>query len=114
MLEASPSSGRRDLHTLAIPEEWIEICDPSLEGKAPRIGTEDSYKVMWRRGGPVRVIFARVKYRVAPDTSTADAAPATITTAELPPQMIARSLATPSLLAHVISDKLCDGLPLHR
>ena len=107
-------SGRRDLRTLPIPEERIEICDPSLEGKAPRIGTEDSYKLMWRRGGLVRVVFARVKYRVAPDTPTADAAPAPITTAELPPQMIARALATPSLLAHVISDKLCDGLPLHR
>lgn len=109
-------SGRRDLRTLAIPEERIEITDPALEGKAARIGTEDSYKVMWRRGGAVRVVFARVKYRVAPDPPTTDVAPttATIITAELPPQMIARSLATPSLLAHVISDKLCDGLPLHR
>lgn len=69
---------------------------------------------MWRRGGPVRVVFARVKYRVEPATPTADAAPATIITAELPPQLVTRSLATPSLLAHVISDKLCDGLPLHR
>lgn len=108
------SSGRRDLRTLAIPEERIEITDPALEGKAPRIGTEDSYKVMWRRGGAVRVVFARVKYRVEPTTPTTDAAPATIITAELPPQMVTRSLATPSLLAHVISDKLCDGLPLHR
>ncbi|HET9627521.1 MAG TPA: transposase, partial [Kofleriaceae bacterium] len=62
----------------------------------------------------MRVVSARVKDRVEPDTSSADAAPATISTAELPPQMIARSLATPSSLAHVISDKLCDGLPLHR
>jgi transposase len=109
-------SGRRDLRMLSIPEERIELTDPALEGKAPRIGTEDSYKVMWRRGGAVRVVFARVKYRVEPDPPTTDVAPttATIITAELPPQMIARSLATPSLLAHVISDKLCDGLPLHR
>jgi transposase len=109
-------SGRRDLRMLSIPEERIELTDPALEGKAPRIGTEDSYKVMWRRGGAVRVVFARVKYRVEPDPPTTDVTPttATIITAELPPQMIARSLATPSLLAHVVSDKLCDGLPLHR
>jgi transposase len=25
-----------------------------------------------------------------------------------------RSLAAPSLLAHVVSDKFCDGLPRHR
>jgi hypothetical protein len=32
-----------------------------------------------------------------------------ITTAELPPEMIARSTSPPSLLAHVATDKFCDG-----
>ena len=31
----------------------------------PRGGTEDSCKLVWRRGGLVRLIVARVKYRVA-------------------------------------------------
>jgi transposase len=48
---------------------------------------------------------------VASDPRTADAA---IVTAPMPPRLIERSYATPSLLAHVASDKFCDGLPLHR
>ena len=39
---------------------------------------------------------------------------ATLITAPMPPRLIDRSYATPSLLAHIASDKLCDGLPLHR
>lgn len=34
-------------------------------------------------------------------------------TAPLPPQILPRALATPSLLAHILSDKFCDGLPFH-
>jgi transposase len=48
---------------------------------------------------------------VASDPRTAGAA---IVTAPMPPRLIERSYATPSLLAHVASDKFCDGLPLHR
>ncbi len=103
--------GRRDLRTLTIPEERIEISDPAFEGSAPRLGTEESCKLMWRRGGLVRVIVSRVKYRVA---ATADDVKPAIATAEMPRELVARSLATPSLLAHIITDKLCDGLPLHR
>jgi transposase len=100
--------GRRKLADLDMPEERIEIADPALEGTAPRIGTEDSYKLMWRRAGYVRLIVARVKYKVG------DGDAATIATAERPAELIARSLAAPSLLAHIASDKFCDGLPLHR
>ena len=103
--------GRRDLKQMDLPEERIEISDPALEGTAPRMGTEDSCKLMWRRGGFVRLVVARVKYRVA--EAATDTTPA-IATAETPAELIVRSLAAPSLLAHVVSDKLCDGLPLHR
>jgi len=37
-----------------------------------------------------------------------------IVTAPVPPQILNRSIATASLLAHIASDKFCDGLPLHR
>jgi transposase len=47
---------------------------------------------------------------VASDPRTAGA---TIVTAPMPPRLIERSFATPSLIAHVASDKFCDGLPLH-
>ncbi len=48
---------------------------------------------------------------VASDPRTAGAS---IVTAPMPPRIIERSYATPSLLAHIASDKFCDGLPLHR
>ena len=101
-------TGRRRLVELDVPEERIELTDPALEGSVPRIGTEDSSRMMWRRGGPVRLVVARVKYKVG----SGDAA--TIATAERPTELIRRSLAAPSLLAHIASDKFCDGLPLHR
>ncbi len=104
-------TGRRNLRELDLPEERIEIADPALEGAAPRMGTEDSYKLMWRRGGFVRLVIARVKYRVS---ELADDTMPAIATAEMPGELIVRSIAAPSLLAHVVSDKLCDGLPLHR
>lgn len=104
-------TGRRQLRELDLPEERIEIPDPALEGTAPRMGTEDSYKLMWRRGGFVRLVVARVKYRVG---EIADDVSPAIATAEMPGELVVRSIAAPSLLAHVVSDKLCDGLPLHR
>lgn len=48
---------------------------------------------------------------VASDSRTAGAV---IVTAPMPPRLIDRSYATPSLVAHIASDKFCDGLPLHR
>jgi transposase len=100
--------GRRRLADLDLPEERVELADPALEGSAERIGSEDSYKLMWRRAGYVRLVVARIKYKVG------DGDAATIATAELPRELISRSLAAPSLLAHIASDKFCDGLPLHR
>jgi hypothetical protein len=75
------------------------------------MGTEDSCKLVWRRGGLVRLVIARVKYRVS---ELADDVTPAVATAEMPGELIVRSIAAPSLLAHVVSDKLCDGLPLHR
>jgi len=34
--------------------------------------------------------------------------------APLPPQILPRALAMPSFLATILSDKFCDGLPVHR
>jgi hypothetical protein len=167
--------GRRDFTDLDLPEERIEVPDLELDGKVERIGTEESSKVMWRRGGFCRVVFARIKYKPSvkleavavepvgasgtgpvaddagasgtepvadgagpaadlaavppvaemPTGTIADAASPTIAdataipmskivTAPMPPMLFQRSLATPSLVAHIASDKWCDGLPLHR
>jgi hypothetical protein len=157
-------TGRRDLHKAPVGEERLEITDPSLEGKAERMGAEESCALVWRRGGFVRLVIARIKYRTTSDTDAAEATsasaapaepaadtaaaaeptaaspavaaepaagpPATdeadgtgiaylggapaIVTAPMPPRLLERSYATPSLLAHIASDKFCDGLPLHR
>jgi transposase/outer membrane murein-binding lipoprotein Lpp len=110
----SKPKGRRDLSTANLPEDRIEIPDPALEalvaaGKAERIGFEQSYKLGWQRGGPRRVVIARVKYRTVDEQGVAS-----FTTTPMPPQTFERSLAAPSMLAHVASDKHLVGVPLYR
>lgn len=108
-------AGRRDLNEANLPKDRIEITDPQMEelcrtGQAERIGFEESSKLAWQRGGYRHLIVARVKYRVpgpTPETTTLQTAP-------VPPETFARSLAAPSLLAHLVVDKHCDGLPLSR
>jgi hypothetical protein len=168
-------TGRRNLRLLDLPEERVEVPDPQFEGKAARVGTEESYQLRWRRGGFVRLVIVRIKYVttvpgdaavanesnataasdgptadvVQAETSTASSAPegaatptadeiaaqrgatdvvpevtdtrraiavvaSTIVTAAMPPTLLPRSMAAPSLVAHIASDKFCDGLPLNR
>src|SRR5215475_9191333 len=69
--------GRRcDLHKV-IGEERIEIPDPIYEDKFERIGAEEeTAKLKWRRGGLVRVVIARLKYRTtSPAVRMVDAIP---------------------------------------
>jgi transposase len=130
--EKTNRHGRRDLRLCDLPEERIEITNPALEGTAARIGTEESIELRWRRGGFVRLVIARVKYasKAAPPVTEPAGTPAdppstvehvaasdigsAIVTTEMPPRLLTRSFATPSLVAHVATDKFCDGLPLHR
>jgi transposase len=104
-------TGRRDLRDAALPEERIELTDPVLEGTAERTGWEESARLSWRRGGFVRVIVARAKYR---DTGAAGDEEPIIVTTPRPPVLLPRSLATAALLAHTLTDKWCDNLPFHR
>ena len=107
-------SGRRDLEESKLPVERIEMSDPVFDelvaqGKAEAIGFEESRKLAWQRGGTKLVVVARVKYR------TVDAAgESALATTELPKELFPRSLAAPSLLAHIVTEKFCDGMPLHR
>jgi transposase len=107
-------TGRRDLRKLDMPEVRLELADPVLEqlvadGKAERIGFEESSKVAFQRGGTRRLVIARVKYR------TVDArGESHVETTPMPEQTFRRSLCADSMLAHIITEKYCDGLPLHR
>jgi transposase len=107
-------TGRRDLKKANLPEERIEITDPLFEelvkqGKAQAIGFEESSKLAYQRGGMRRVVIARVKYR-----ATTSQGESTIETAERPKQCFPKSMAAPSMLAHIAMAKHCDGLPLFR
>ncbi|MGI8496846.1 MAG: IS66 family transposase [Solirubrobacterales bacterium] len=111
--------GRRNLRKIKMPEERVEMPDPQMEalvaaGKAERLGAcEESSKVVWQRGGPRRLVLARVKYR-QPDAEDQSPETTMIVTAKMPPQMFPRAIAGVSLIAHIAVDKYCDGLPLHR
>ena len=108
------AKGRRDLRQANIPEVRVEIADPVFDelvrdGKAERIGFEESYKLAWQRGGHRRLVIARVKYRTLNAQKES-----TIETAPMPAEAFPRSLAAPSMLAHIIAEKHLQGLPLYR
>jgi transposase len=107
--------GRRNLAEAKLPEKRVELTDPVLEalvekGEAQRMGFEESYKLGWQRAGHVRVVVARAKYKVPGQVPEE----AQLSTTPPPPEVLARSLAAPSLLAHLAVEKYCDGLPLFR
>lgn len=102
--------GRRDFSLVDLPEETVELVDAALEGKARRSGFEVSYRLKWRRGGMVRLKVMRAKY----DVDVEGAEGTKTYTAELPPEVLPRSLATPSLVARIAIEKHLDGMPLHR
>jgi transposase len=111
--KAKPS-GCRNLKSLPLEEERIELPDPVYEelvakGLAERIGFDESCTFSYKRGGLRRVVTARIKYQVtdAKGETTVDVAP-------MPPRTFPRSLAAPSLLAHIIMRKYGAGMPLFR
>jgi transposase len=101
--------GRRNLAAVPMTEERVEILDPALEGKAERIGFEESYRLAYRRGGPVRVVLARATYKTTHDDGTVSMA-----TAEKPKDLFRRGLLAPSLIAHVLIAKYRFGIPFVR
>ena len=106
--------GRRPVAELDLPLDRVEIPDPLFEtlvseGKATRTGFEESAQLAYKRGGLRRLIIARVKYEAVGRDGVREREVAAV-----PPSLVSRSLAAPSLLAHVITEKFCDGLPLFR
>lgn len=107
--------GRRNLRAEEMPEERIVIDDPALEGTAERIGFEESCRYGYRRGGPVRYVVARVKYKVPQPEPDSDGKPRfEIVTAKKPRELFERGLLAPSLIAHLLVAKYRFGLPFHR
>ena len=107
--ERPKPKGRRDLGAAPMIEERVEILDPALEGNAERIDFEESYRLGYRRGGPVRIVIARAKYKtVAEDGATS------IVTADLPKELFRRGLLAPGLVAHLLVAKYRFGIPFAR
>jgi transposase len=107
-------TGRRNLKTVTLPEERLELTDPVLEplvaeGRAHRIGTEESVKIVYQRGGFRRLIVARIKYQTIDP-----AGQSAIATTPMPEVLFPRTMAAPSLLAHLLDAKFDQGLPFWR
>lgn len=108
-------TGRRNLALENLPEERIELLDPALEGVAERVDFERSFKLMYRRGGPVRLVIARAIYKVVVEGEQAAGAPATkMVTVPLPRELFPRAMLAPSMIAHTVVRKYRWGLPFHR
>ena len=107
-------TGRRDLRSLPLEEERIEIADPHLdtlvsEGKCVRHGFEERATIAHKRASKWRVIIARVRYKTVDAEGNAD-----VITTSAPAEMLPGAIAAPSLAAHVIMENIGKGLPLFR
>jgi len=113
-------TGRRHLGSEDMPEERVEILDPALEGTSERIGFEESFKLSYRRGGPVRVVVARATYKKveasgAPADGKDDDEPVfRLITVKKPKELFERGLLAPTMIAHLMVRKYRWGIPFHR
>jgi transposase len=109
-------TGRRDLGSEEMPEERVEILDPALEGKAERIGFEESFRLAYRRASAVRLVVARATYKVEQPSANAESAEPVfdLVTVKKPKELVERGLLAPSMIALLIVRKYRWGLPFHR
>ena len=110
--EGAKSTGRRNLESSNLPMIRVEITDPELEGKAERIGVEETWKLGYERGGQRRILVARVVYRVPAHNAESDEVQ--IVKAAAPKEIVRRSLLAASLIAHVLIAKYVLGVPFAR
>jgi len=106
--------GRRNLDLSELPKQRVELPNEQFEalvaeGKAARIGFEESFRLGYERGGARCVVMARAKYKLM-----SEEAKSTIVTTEMPPEIMQRGMLAPSMIAHILAAKYCYGLPFHR
>jgi len=112
--EKRKGHGRRDFDKEKAPV--VEIVLEPPERKLPggelleKIEDEVSEHFEYRPASIVRVRVVRPKYR----RPTPSPGQSPIAIADLPERPIPRSVAGPGLIAHVITQKYADHLPLHR
>ncbi len=109
------SKGRRTPTDFSsLPKETVRITDPVMEelvlsGEAQVMGHESTSQLGYERGGYRHIVTERVKYVV-----TCARGEVELETAAVPEQLLGRCLATASTLAHIATEKFCDGMPLYR
>jgi hypothetical protein len=115
--KTSPT-GRRNLREEDIQDETrIELTDPTLDDTWKCIGFEESCRYGYRRGGPVRIILARAKYKKVVEAAEGaeDEEPVfELMTVKKPKELVERGLLAPSLIAHMLVSKYRFGIPFHR
>jgi transposase len=119
--KATPK-GRPDLRAQDLPEERIELTDAALEndvleGRAARIGFEESCRFAYRRGTFVRLVVARATYKTETSSgveAAGNSASVRLVTVETPKELVQRGLYAPSLIAHLLVSKYRFGIPFHR
>ena len=109
-------TGRRKLESSELPTEEIVVTDPEMEalvaqGLAEVVGSDDSTRIKHRRGSKVCLVTKRITYRTIKSEGSSET---TLVTATAPPELIERSIGTPSLYANIIVDKHDRAMPLYR
>lgn len=88
---------------------------PEEEKQGLRLmGTERSEKLVWITG--VKWVEVHITYnyvRIDQESAEAEGKPGAISTC-MPPQIMPGTIATPGLLAHILTSKFADGLPFYR
>ncbi len=109
-------TARRDLRDEDMPEKRIEILDPALEGMCERVRFEESCRLGYQRGGPVRIVLARAIYKKPVETheGSSEEPVFELVTVKKPKELVERGLLAPSLIAHMLVSKYRFGLPFHR
>jgi len=101
--------GRRDLSTSKLPRCPVEILDHDLEAQGcRRIGFEDSYQLMYQRGGFAVLVKRVAKYEVVVGDET------TVWAAPSPQTLFPRALLHTTVIARVIKSKFGLGTPHFR
>ena len=105
----SKGSGRPNLRALGLPEERVELLDDELEGKAERIGFEETILLGRRRVGTFLVVLARATYK-----KTAEDGGSELVTVDKPKEIYERGMLAPSFIAYLLTKKFRWGMPFHR
>ncbi len=104
----SHGGGRPKLAESDLPRVVVEVTDPDLEQTAKRIGHDDSYLYLKRRGGWSVLVKRTIKYEVP------GAEGATVVAAPQPKMLFRKGLLHTSAVAHIIVQKFGLGVPHYR